>query len=82
MNFKGCKDFSTSLKPIPYFDVFADKPCRTSLCTRKNFLHSHAANFRRSCLSCIYDAKVRFFLEIRKFVSNFFIVNCELKIMK
>ena len=24
MNFNGCKDFSTSLKPIPYFDVFAD----------------------------------------------------------
>lgn len=38
----------------------------------KNFLYSYAANFRRFCQFCIYDAKVRIFRESCKLFTDYF----------
>ena len=37
------------LKNFSLFLVFAANPSKTSSCVKKNFLHSHTANFRRFC---------------------------------
>ena len=38
----------------------------------KNFPVGYAANYRRFCLFCIYDAKVQIFPELAKLFSNYF----------
>ena len=42
----------------------------------KIFPDSYAAIFRRFCLFCIYDAKVRIFRETTKLLGNYFSKKC------
>ena len=44
--------------------------------TKKIFLHSYAAFFRRFCLFCIFDAKVRNFHDITKKNDHYFSKKC------
>ena len=44
----------------------------------KIFPDSYAAIFRRFCLFCIYDAKVRIFRETTKLLGNYFSKKCEI----
>ena len=44
----------------------------------KNFPVGYAANFDAVCHFCIYDAKVRKFLELCKLFADYFSIICEI----